>query len=184
MQISSSQYIQDYYSADQSRNDVYRDCSVYNKSDILKAGLRMFDTERVAWSSSFGGEKWKQIAKAGLLKGKVRDIIFVDHCVDLSHNCSIYFDKKAGIFFLQYLTQYKELLDLKQVCEPQVLLRTRQKSIKEHMEVGTVSWLTDTLDLTMNISRGFPQGRLQRRISVMNVLTLARADAGFMQIIS
>lgn len=92
--------------------------------------------------------------------------------------------RKQGFFFLQYLTQYKELLDLKQVCEPQVLLRTRQKSIKEHMEVGTVSWLTDTLDLTMNISRGFPQGRLQRRISVMNVLTLARADAGFMQIIS
>lgn len=122
----ASQYIQDYYSSEQSRDEVYRDCSVYNKIDILKAGFRMFDTERVTWSSSFGGEKWKQIAKAGLLKGKVSDIIFVDHCVDLSHNCSIYFDKKAGIFFLENLTQYKELLDLKRICEPQVLLRTRQ----------------------------------------------------------
>lgn len=122
----ASQYIQDYYSSDQSRNDVYRDCTVYNKSDILKAGLRMFDAERVDWSSSFGGEKWKQIAKARLLKGKVSDIIFVDHCVDLSHNCSIYFDKRAGIFHLQNLPQYKELLDLKRVCAPQVLLGIRQ----------------------------------------------------------
>lgn len=124
--LKASQYIQDYYSSDQSRDEVYRDCAVYNKSDILKAGLRMFDTERVIWSSSFGGEKWKQIAKAGLLKGKVSDCVFIDHCVDLSHNCSIYFDKKAGIFFLQNLPQYKELLDLKRICTPRVLLRTRQ----------------------------------------------------------
>lgn len=122
----ASQYIQDYYSSDQPRDEVYHNCSVFNKSDILKAGLRMFDTGRVTWSSSYGGEKWKQIAKAGLLKGKVSDSVFVDHCVDLSHNCSIYFDKKAGIFYLQNLPQYKELLDLKRVCAPQVLLSTRQ----------------------------------------------------------
>ncbi|RFZ76108.1 hypothetical protein DS742_25375 [Lacrimispora amygdalina] len=122
----ASQYLKDYYSADLPRDEVYRDCAVYNKDDILKAGLRLFDTERVKWNSSFGGEKWKQIAKAGLMKGKVSDCVFIDHCVDLSHNCSIYFDKRAGIFNLQYLPEYIDFLNFKRVCEPQALLGTKQ----------------------------------------------------------
>jgi len=125
-QERATQYIKEYYSTEMQRDDVYRDCTAYKDQDILAAGLRMFDTDRVRWSRSYGGDKWKQIAKAGLRKGKVSDCVFIDHCVDLSHNCSIYFDKSAGIFFLQNLQEYQSFLDLKRSCEPQALLNAKQ----------------------------------------------------------
>lgn len=121
----ASQYIKEYYASWQSREEVYDVSSVYKANDILTAGIRMFDTGLVAWRRGYGGEKWKQIAKAGLMKGKISDCVFIDHCVDLSHNNSIYFDKRAGIFFLQDIVQYQEFLDLKRSCEPQTLINEK-----------------------------------------------------------
>ena len=123
----ASQYINKYYNSwDHPREEVYDVGSEYNANDILMAGIRMFDTKLVNWRSSYGGEKWKQIAKAGLMKGKVSDCIFIDHCIDLSHNNSVYFDKGAGIFCLQNTGDYQLFLDLKCSCKPQVLIKPKQ----------------------------------------------------------
>lgn len=119
----ASHYIRDYYTNSSCREDVYQDCSCYRACDILLAGLRLFDPKRVNWDDSFGGEKWYHIAKAGLLRGMVSDEVFIDHCVDLSHNNSIYFDKSAGIFYLHRQRDYEEFLDFKRICEPQDLVK-------------------------------------------------------------
>ena len=74
------------------------------------------------WDDCFGGEKWYGIARAGLLKGTVGDKVFIDHCVDLSHNNGIYFDKSAGIFRLWKQKSHIECLDFKRICEPQALI--------------------------------------------------------------
>ncbi len=118
----ASHHIEGYYTESTDRNEVYRDCTYYKAHDLLSAGLRMFDAGRVDWDDGFGGEKWYGIARAGLLKGTVSDKVFIDHCVDLSHNNSIYFDKSAGIFRLREQKSYIEFLDFKRVCEPQVLI--------------------------------------------------------------
>jgi len=122
----ASQYLKEYYTAELSRDEVYMDCSAYDARDILKAGIRMFDAGLVLWNSHYGGDKWKQIAKAGLMKGKVSDCVFIDHCVDLSHNNSIYFDKQARIFDLHDLFVYKQFLDLKRCCKPKALIEEKQ----------------------------------------------------------
>ena len=122
----ASHYIYGYYDGECARNDVYNDCAVYNPRDILTAGIRMFDTNYVKWGRAFGGDKWYQIAMAGLLKDEVPDCIFVDHCVDLSHNNSVYFDKGAGIFYLDSRNLYREFLDFKRSCEPQTLIKEEQ----------------------------------------------------------
>jgi hypothetical protein len=118
----ATMYINGYYNSDLSRNQVYAECSVYDAHDILTAGLRLFDSCWVDWKRSFGGKKWWQIAKAGTLKGVVCDCTFIDHCVDLSHNNSVYFDKNAGLFRLDNSNAYKEFLDLKRDCAPRQLL--------------------------------------------------------------
>lgn len=122
----ASHYIKGYYPSTYFRDQVYRECTIYKAGDILAAGMKLFDTRRVEWDDGFGGEKWKCIAKAGLVKGKVSDCIFIDHCVDLSHNNSIYFDKHAGIFCLQSKENYQTFLDLKRFCEPQALIREKK----------------------------------------------------------
>lgn len=118
----ASQHLKVFYDSELDRCAIYNDCSIYSAKDILNAGMRMFDTNRVRWDGGFGGSKWRQIAKAGLMKGKVSDCIFIDHCVDLSHNNSIYFDKGAGIFTLRSIDQYKVFLDFKRICAPQELI--------------------------------------------------------------
>jgi len=122
----ASYHIKEYYCTYLSRDAVCHECSVYRARDILEAGIRMFDTEQVKWERSYGGEKWKQIAKAGLMKSKVSDCVFIDHCVDLSHNSNVYFDKGAGVFYLHSKDDYQNFLDLKYSCEPQVLISEKQ----------------------------------------------------------
>lgn len=58
-----------------------------------------------------------------MLKGKVSDGVFIDHCVDLSHNSNVYFDKGAGIFRLWDEKTYKDFLDRKRLCTPQELIQ-------------------------------------------------------------
>ena len=119
----ASYYLKGYYTTSQEREEVYGDCTVYDPQDILKAGLKLFDTGWNAWQDSFGGKKWRQIAKSGLMKNLVSDCVFVDHCVDLSHNNSVYFDKGAGIFRLVGKEGYSDFLDFKRICKPQALLQ-------------------------------------------------------------
>lgn len=125
----ASHYLTAYYDAALGRDSVYGNCSIYAAKDILAAGLRMFDTSRVKWNKGYGGDKWKQIAIAGLMKGTVNDCVVIDHCVDLSHNNSIYFDKGAGIFILRSIDQYQTFLDFKYCCAPQDLIEAGHGSI-------------------------------------------------------
>lgn len=118
----ASHHLKTYYDSGLDRETVYGDCFAYDPKDILAAGIRLFDADRVRWDDGYGGKKWEQIAKAGLLKDKVNDCVFIDHCVDLSHNNSIYFDKGAGIFVLHNVRQYQAFLDFKRCCAPQDLI--------------------------------------------------------------
>lgn len=125
----ASHYLKAYYDSELERGTVYDDCSVYAAKDILAAGISMFNEKCVKWDKGYGGDKWKQIAKAGLMKDKVNDCVFIDHCVDLSHNNSIYFDKGAGIFVLHSVDQYQTFLDFKRCCVPQDLIVAGHGSI-------------------------------------------------------
>ena len=95
-----------------SRSEVYEEASVvYQPQDILRAGVFLFSKD---WDSAYGGPKWGQIAKSGTYYGKMKDSIFIDHCVDLSHNNSTFFDKGAGIFSMRTSTDsYQCLLQYK-----------------------------------------------------------------------
>lgn len=138
----ASHYIVGYYNSCFSRDDIYKECMIYNANDILRAGIKMFDTSQVTWKNSYGGEKWRQIAKAGLMKDKVSDCIFIDHCVDLSHNNSIYFDKSAGIFYLRDTSLYKTFLDTKRVCSPHQLI-----SFKRGYMLNRLLWRANNLNI-------------------------------------
>jgi hypothetical protein len=61
---------------------------------ILKATYDIFEKN---WEDdeSYGGSSWLEIAKAGLMYNKVPDTVFIDHCVDLSHNDGLFLDKHS-----------------------------------------------------------------------------------------
>lgn len=113
--IQSQYGIKDYWRAHSTdRNEVFRDAhEYYSATSILEAGVWHFDPKNNRWTGGYGGAKWQQIAKAGLYYGKLPDAVFIDHCVDLSHNNSVYFDKGAGIFQLRSGGDYKSFLDFK-----------------------------------------------------------------------
>ena len=94
-----------------SRNECFED-RTFDPDSILRLGENLFDEKKNSWRSGFGGEKWYNITKAGLMHGKTPDVIFVDHTVDLSHNNSVFFDKGGGIVYC-YIEEYKKMLDQK-----------------------------------------------------------------------
>lgn len=124
--LKSELYIPDFYGSTQvgelRRNEIWEDCKKYNPSDIIKAGLLLFDEEMNCWSEGYGGEAWRQIAKGGEYYQKVSDRIFIDHAVDLSHNNSIFFDKGADILILNDVDRYCYYLNLKKVESPEIVL--------------------------------------------------------------
>ena len=121
----SDRYLIDYYTAyNSNRNEVFSACTIYNPYDILNAGKELF-SDRSQWARSYGGAKWCQITEAGLRRKKLHDCVFIDHCVDLSHNCSVYFDKGAGIFCLDRKNTYVRFLDERYICTPEALLEKR-----------------------------------------------------------
>ena len=94
-----------------SRNECFED-RTFDPDSILRLGENLFDKKKNSWKSSYGGEKWYNIAKAGLMHGKTPDVIFIDHAVDLSHNNSVFFDKGGGIVYC-HVEEYKKILDQK-----------------------------------------------------------------------
>ena len=151
----ASHHIRGYCSCGISRDDVYHNAKMYNPQDILLAGIRMFDPCKVGWRALYGGIKWYQIAKAGLMKNKVDDCVFIDHCVDLSHNNSIYFDKGAGIFYLRHKLEYKDFLDFKHVCAPWEFL-TRKHVFPFNRLLLRANNL-NILDVKVKENLGYPQ---------------------------
>jgi len=121
----ASSYILGYYDDDAKRAFVYEECQFYTAKSILEAGVQVFGSP-VKWKSGYGGEKWCAIAKAGLYKGVLPDTLFIDHCVDLTHNGSIYFDKDTPLVVPlrgPELDRYKFFLNFKRYCAPLELLK-------------------------------------------------------------
>ena len=119
----SMHYLSSYIDSGFSRNSVYHNCNQYNPYDIIKAGIWLFNEQNNDWEDSYGGDKWKNIAKSALMYKKTPDIVYIDHCVDLSHNNSVYFDKGAGIFLLSSQYDYLDMLDNKKFESPRYFLR-------------------------------------------------------------
>lgn len=111
-----------------SRDYVYNiDAKDYDPQSLLRLGEKVFDEHKVSWRYRYGGDKWRIISKAGLMYGKVPDSVFIDHCVDLTHNGSIYFDKGAGLLYLeggnQNFNEYLDYLDMKKMASPRAVIR-------------------------------------------------------------
>lgn len=108
------------------RSSAYHTARKYTPISILEAGVSLF--REAKWESGYGGDKWAVIAETALKKaqglpGWCVPEVFIDRCVDLTHNGSIYFDKiDANIFFLEDFFGYKVLLDKKRYCTPGELI--------------------------------------------------------------
>lgn len=119
---SSSRYFHPriYHTMDRGR--AYDTAVNYRPNDWLVLGRHMFTAYE--WSAGYGGESWGRIAFAGLHRDKWPDMIFIDHCVDLSHNNSIYFDKyQSNIFFMTEKDCYKNFLTWKSMTTPNMLIK-------------------------------------------------------------
>jgi hypothetical protein len=92
------------------RSDAWDDAVQYNPYDLLSESQKLFE---MYWrGNGYGGKKWAQIAKVGQLYKKVPDSVFIDLCVDLSHNSGVYLDKGI-IFYFSDPSHYRVILDLK-----------------------------------------------------------------------
>lgn len=104
------------------RSGAYATALQYNPVELLEIAHYMFDTHR--WHAGYGGKSWAKIAEAGLNRNRWTDTIFIDHCVDLSHNNSIYFDKcESQIFFMSHKDTYRQFLTWKSRVNPQELIK-------------------------------------------------------------
>lgn len=100
-----------------------RDCALqgarkYSPDSIIATAREIFSAR---WTcSSYGGGSWLRIAEAAGMYGTIPDAAFVDHCVDLSHNGGLCFDKlEANIFELRaHSDTYRRLLDAKAALAP------------------------------------------------------------------
>ena len=93
------------------RTAVFAGACRYDPFSALRACKALFGPD-VNWNSGYGGPKWEAIAAAGLYRAQSSDLIFIDHCVDLSHNNNSYFDK-GYIFEFLSRNSYTEFLNKK-----------------------------------------------------------------------
>lgn len=133
-------HYEDWYSARWTdREEVYKKAIEYSDSFLLRASVRIFE---INWGDFYGGPKWANIAHAGLLYKKIPDVLFIDHCVDLMHNGSIYFDKDTNIFYFKNQAVYKVMLDDK-----------RDESFEFFLNIGKISfYMKKFLERLFNIT--------------------------------
>lgn len=92
------------------RRTLWEEALAYNPRDLLVECEKLFEEE---WrSENYGGDAWARIARTGQLYGQVPDLVFIDLCVDLSHNSGNYLDKGV-IFYLSCVDHYRWVLDTK-----------------------------------------------------------------------
>jgi hypothetical protein len=102
------------------RSPSYSKALRYDPWDVLRKCAKVFSVP--GWDTSYGGKSWARIANAGLMRAKLDAESWLDHCVDLSHNSGLCFDKiEADIFSLATMDSagYKAMLDLKANCSPE-----------------------------------------------------------------
>lgn len=136
----------------QKREHSYENARLYSPVSILEAGVNLFQSAE--WESGYGGEKWAVIASTALKKvqripGWSVDEVFIDRCVDLTHNGSVYFDKiQADVFLLSDIGRYRKFLDFKRYGAPIDLLENGRmfsielsNIISRGMNLGIISGL-------------------------------------------
>lgn len=151
-------YMQDEVDID-CRDDVFENIRFFNPHEILKYGEFLFDPVWTTWDSGYGGPKWQNIAKAGKLYKKMPDAVFIDHCVDLSHNNSSFFDKGGSIFLLKGSSSYLDFLGMKRYASP--------KEVLENSKV--VSVVTESL-----LRRGITLGILPSELNHLTICNFHR----------
>lgn len=144
----ASMYCADYPSVS-SRTVAFDMVHAYEPRQLLKVAIEVFQADN--WESGYGGEAWANIAKAGLMYNNIPDVVFIDHCIDLSHNSSVYFDKPDnGILHITDVDDYKKFLDFKYLATPvQILAKLRKSKILKRLlvravNVGIISEIIDT----------------------------------------
>lgn len=132
-----------------TRSTAYALVKDFSPAFILAAGEEGFS--KYEWEAGYGGSLWADIARAGTLRNKLGKIGFIDHCIDLSHNSSVYFDKSdSGIFWLESSAMYRSFLDQKRNEKPEVVLSNISKSPMLYRLVQrgiTLGFLPDTIYL-------------------------------------
>jgi hypothetical protein len=113
------------YSGSHNRDTCFKGVVNFDPKSLLASCDYVFN--KVQWKSSgYGGPKWGAIAQAAIFRDKWKNkVLFIDHCVDLTHNGNVYFDKEeSNIFKLREPNEYKRFLDFKRDCvRPQDLLQ-------------------------------------------------------------
>lgn len=103
------------------RSNAYSYATDYSPASFLPKAAQLFLAGN--WEESYGGRAWARIAEAAMLYGKVPDVVFIDHAIDLSHNSGLCFDKdEAGIFTCYFAESYREFLDMKATMPPEVYI--------------------------------------------------------------
>lgn len=108
------------------RSGSYVEAEKYSPAFIAEAGLLLF--YEYEWETAYGGERWGAIAKAlhrrvNKLNHFDNDVVFIDHCVDLSHNSSHYLDKpESDIFYTSCKSAYTGILNNKAEADDPVWL--------------------------------------------------------------
>lgn len=99
----------DYYTESKTSRYILKHCTIYSDKEIIRAALIAF-SDLVDWEMQYGGWKWHLIAKAATYFHKLPNMVFIDHILDLSHNCSSVFDKGHNIFVLMDRNSYTTFL--------------------------------------------------------------------------
>lgn len=90
----------------QHRDEVYAKTNKFDPRDGLKQLAILFS---VGWGGSYGGPKWANIAKAGLLyyDESMPKAVFIDHCADLKHNGGMAYNKTSSQSYTHFMLDMK-----------------------------------------------------------------------------
>lgn len=140
------------FSPSNSRDYVLKSANDWEPFSALRACALLFGPD-VSWESGYGGLKWEAIAKAGLMYKTCPDSVFIDHCVDLSHNNNSYFDK--GYIFDLTRDEYTNFLNCKRDSSIEVSYFVSQGTGKRFTDLfhrGQALGIVPTMDFC----RGLP----------------------------
>jgi hypothetical protein len=128
-----------------NRHDAWIHALNFDPRSFLPVLDRLFHEGK--WGGSLGGEKWGGIARGAGYFYKFQDkpLLFADHVVDLSHNCSIAFNKGI-IFNVHHTGNYTAMLDRKRDGS----LISGKHTLRIPVRLG--AWL-DTLDILGSLEK-------------------------------
>jgi hypothetical protein len=181
----STRYIPDFPSQHDSRPRAYQIMPKFNPEKCVDMLINLFDG--YFWHKGYGGESWTRIARALKLfynKPALPKAVLIDHCVNISHNGGLAFDKiDAGIFryssgtnYVNFLNYRRDVILLQRLCEytpalPAVLFDLLQRAgnlqilpkctlnhsqnVRDVLEYCPVTWGDHSVELLVPNGRTF-----------------------------